>query len=268
MLRQRLETLGEPWDETRYAAAFREYDKKRNAAAWRHVAGFLCLIPVAFIAGYWITSIGPTWALLSILLLPVTTLFLLTVVQFVAAIPIGAARWRFFYHIGFAIKLIWTADRDEILSVEVLLMLNHLGSASRALFVSLQGSRRTWRYPPMVSDRALQLSAPLIDMEIPDDLHMPGTSAGTPRKYLDQFLRDVAAVAAIGREDLIPRVRDEYPELKKRSSDPDARDRDLNHLNPMRTRSRWDVAKDFWYPLASWLSLFVAAAALFISIAR
>jgi hypothetical protein len=269
-VRQRLETLDETWDQARYEKEFREYDRTRRGTAARHAIFFCAPLLTIIIWTIWGIQSEPAleaallWLLLSLLaivgLIGLTTLLI--------RMLIDAARGRFFRYIGDALRLIWIADRDEILSVNVPLILNHLGSAARALLLSLQGSRRAWRSPPTVSDRALRISAPLIDMEIPDDLHVPGTAAGAPRKHLDQFLRDVAAVVAIGREDLIPRVREEYPELAHRSGDPDTHNRDLTYLNPMRTRSRWEVAKDFWYPLASWLSLVVATAALIISIAR
>lgn len=269
--RRMLEAFGEPWENERYENAFRQYNRMRERVATMRILGILALV---YFAGVMILYSLPKedmpaqkqglWFVLLVAIIVVP----IGLVGLISRIPIDDARWRFFRQMGDAIRLIWIADRDNHMTVDVQLILNRLGSAARALLVALQGSRRTWKSPPMVSDRALRLSAPLIDLEMPDDLHLPGARASSSRKHLDGFLRDTAAVVAIEREDLIPRVRQEYCELHRRSDDPETRDRDLTYLSPMRSRSRWDVAKDFWYPLASWLSLFVAAAALVVSIAR
>jgi hypothetical protein len=163
-------------------------------------------------------------------------------------IPASMARWRFFRHLGHALTALLEARREQPREVDVLPILNNIGIAARALFLALLRSRFGWRSPPLVSDRALRLASPLIDIDIPDNLHLPGKDADTYRELFCRFVHDVAMVVALGREDLIPRVRQDYPGLIRRSSNTDAHDRDLNYLNPMRNRGLWDIAKDFLVP--------------------
>jgi hypothetical protein len=264
-VRDRVIELGEHWDEDRYSTALREYDQTRRKAGVNRVIGGVCLVLIA--VGL-IISAGRVpgsdlQQFLAVLPAAGAVLAVVLAIFLSARIPIGAARWRFFSHIADAIRLIRDVD-EKTLDVDIPSVLNSLGMAARALLLALQRTRRAWRSPPMVSDRALRLSSALIDIDLPDDLHLPGLAGSATRELLHRFLHDVAAVVAIGRDDLIPDVREAYRELPRRS--PEARELDLVYLNPMRSRSRWDVAKDFWYPLAPWLSLVVSAAALVISL--
>ncbi|KDN19819.1 hypothetical protein DV20_22215 [Amycolatopsis rifamycinica] len=148
---------------------------------------------------------------------------------------------------------------------------NLAGKAARELFRVHQGRRLTWVSPPMVADRALTLSFPLVDVELsreanPDDLDK------VIRVY-GEFLYFAAALEAAGRPELIPKLRDHYARsglLERRNAEPpgEVPERDALFLDPMRNHSRWAVAKDFLYPLSSWFSLAVAVAALVVSLAR
>lgn len=179
---------------------------------------------------------------------------------------VDAARSRFLRRIGMAIEHIWAADHDKSADLDVVRAMNDVGAAARALFLSLQRSRRTWRSPPAVADRAVRLAAPLLDIELPNDVEAKGDDKQAPRTLLHNFLQDVAIVVAMARPDLIPRVRGTYPNLPPRSSGPNAAiavERDAAYLNPMHARTRWEVVKDFVLPLASWLG---AAVSLFVAI--
>lgn len=269
VLRSRLESLGEDWDEERYAAALRVYNNERKRFGRWWAVGVLALF-------VFVGSLFPAierefedkGKLLPLLRDAGYLIGVIIGVTVIVRLSAGSARWRFFRRIGDAIREVRDADIHPKSDADVPAILNRLGSAARWLFLALQGSRRSWKSPPMVSDRASRLAAPLIDIDVPDNLHMQTVVAEASRDVFLRFLQDIAAVVAIGREDLIPRVRKAYPELPSRSDESAAHDRDLAYLNPMRNRTRWDVAKDFWYPLAPWLSLLIAGAALAISLTR
>jgi hypothetical protein len=155
---------------------------------------------------------------------------------------------RFYRGIGNVLTT-WDKTGDSIQAVKI------TGSVARALFLVIQRDQWTWASPPAVSDRAVRLARPLLDIDIPD--------RPSPRQIdaLCSFLVDVAIVVIAGREDLIPQVRRRYQVLPAREAD--AVDRDVLYLDPMRGRSRWDVVKDYVLP---WLSLTIAVVALLISL--
>ncbi|MEU8414215.1 hypothetical protein AB0C24_15620 [Amycolatopsis japonica] len=148
--------------------------------------------------------------------------------------------------------------------------MNHSGRAARLLFLHIQGGRRTWAAPPAVADRALEFTYPLINVDM-------GSSPLTPQavrsfKRHAEFLKLTACLVALGREDLIPRLRRltaAHGGVPMRTED-DAEipERDVLFLDPMRNHHRWAVVKDFYYPLSAWLSLAIAGAALVISLRR
>lgn len=144
------------------------------------------------------------------------------------------------------------------------------GKAARSLFRCLQGRRITWVSPPAVADRALSLSFPLIDVSLDE-----GTGASkihdTSRLY-GEFLYYAAGLFVVRREDLIPKLREQYSctvlPVRARPEIDEISERDALYLDPMRNYTRWGVAKDFFYPLATWISLLVAIAALVVSITK
>jgi hypothetical protein len=270
VVRELVEKLGESWNDESYQACLRAYDRDRRIFAILRALGLFALL-FLFMS---VMNRGVELELRHasgmdqfLVVAPgLATVVAIYLVAVVVSRNVGHARMRFFRHLGKAIDNVWQATRERSVDIDLLYVLNRLGVASRALFLALQGSRRTWKAPPMVADRATTLASALIDFDIPDDLHLKDARS---RDALHRFLHDVAAVVVIGREDLLPRVRETYHELPVRSAtDETKRERDMTYLNPMRDRSRWDVAKDFWYPLAPWLSLFVAIAALVISLRR
>ena len=141
-------------------------------------------------------------------------------------------------------------------------VVNLAGRAARCLFKAMQGGRRTWVSPPAVSDRALVLAYPIVNVDI-------SRCQDALSEYYGRFLHDVAALAMLGHEHLIPRLREAYLLLPARESDDGAvPERDALYLDPMRNYHRWAVVKDYLYPLASWLSFLLAVVALVISIAN
>lgn len=148
---------------------------------------------------------------------------------------------------------------------------NLAGRAARELFQVHQGRRFTWVSPPTVADRALSLSFPLINVELGHEAD-PGGLREVIHVY-GEFLHFAAALEAAKRSELIPRLRDYYAKaglLNYRNSEPhdELSERDALFLDPMRNHSRWAVAKDFLYPLSSWLSLAVAVVALVVSLTK
>jgi len=139
--------------------------------------------------------------------------------------------------------------------VDVVDTMNQVGIAARRLFVLLQRSRRTWVSPPAVSDRALRLTRPLLDIELDDTL------PSQQRTAVKSLLYDVTAMVVIGRPDLIPRIRAEYSSLPPRMVESSDADRDNLYLDPMRDRSRWEVVREYILPLAAWLSLAISIVA-------
>ncbi|WP_409496616.1 hypothetical protein [Amycolatopsis sp. cmx-11-12] len=149
--------------------------------------------------------------------------------------------------------------------------MNHSGRAARLLFLHIQGGRRTWAAPPTVADRALEFTYPLINVVL-DGAPLSPRAVQSFKRHAE-FLKLTACLVALGREDLIPRLRRltaAHGGVPMRTEDDDAEipERDLLFLDPMRNHHRWAVVKDFYYPLSSWLSLAIAGAALIISLRR
>ncbi|MCP3801859.1 hypothetical protein NLX83_21570 [Allokutzneria sp. A3M-2-11 16] len=144
----------------------------------------------------------------------------------------------------------------------MVLTANITGRAARHLFRSVQDGRLSWRSPPAVSERALHLSAPLINIDLEEN---PKAS----RKQYAQFLRDASIIVALDVPDLLPDLRALYSEIAfaYREDEP-IPDRYAQYLDPMRNYSRSSVAKDFLYPLASWGSLVTSLLALIVSLSR
>jgi hypothetical protein len=145
---------------------------------------------------------------------------------------------------------------------------NLAGAAARSLFRYIQNSRRTWGSPPTVADHALECSHPLIDIDLSGkQFAITGLST---IQYYARFLRDVAYLVMIEKEEYIPGLRRLYVELpgRNRTNPSEIPDRDAHFLDPMRGHNRRSVMKDYYYPLASWLSLLVALLALAVSIFR
>jgi hypothetical protein len=143
--------------------------------------------------------------------------------------------------------------------------MNEAGRGARFLFRYIQRRRWTWTSPPVVSDRALMLTYPIIHLDLyaePLELSAGDFLAAYPR-----FYRDVTILVAIGREDLIPTLRRRYPVFPAaRASQPtEVPERDVRFLDPARDHSRWQFTKDYLLPLASWFSLAVAIAALVVN---
>ncbi|MEU4524229.1 hypothetical protein AB0F52_36595 [Amycolatopsis sp. NPDC024027] len=160
---------------------------------------------------------------------------------------------RFYRSVG-AMFAAWRNDGDASRALKL------AGSAARALFLVIQTEQWTWASPPALSERAARLARPLLDVDTPDYLEPEQIDA------LCSFLLDVTIVVIAGREDLIPEVRRGYSGLKSRSDAAErAIERDILFLDPMRDRGRWEVMKDFVFPLASWLSLGISFVALLVS---
>lgn len=145
---------------------------------------------------------------------------------------------------------------------------NFAGAAARSLFRYIQKSRRTWGAPPAVADHALECSYPLIDIDLSRrQFAIPELST---IQYYARFLRDASYLVMIEKEEYIPDLRRLYSELpgRERGVSGEIPERDAHFLDPMRAHNRWSVMKDYYYPLASWLSLLVALAALAVSVFR
>ncbi|MCG3754774.1 hypothetical protein [Amycolatopsis sp. Poz14] len=262
--------LGQQWHARQYSHEFSRYRLMRALAT----PCYLILI------GY-LTLLTSRISLIQDIGLFGRFLLAVIVSVFIRAIWLsraGGAKRRFFRAIGIALRMLESGQEQHVENPRWLRFkphydgslveaLNFAGLASRALFALLQQSRRTWQSPPTVAERAVRLSAPLIDIEIVDDLDIthPGVD---PTKWilLYGFLYDVAAVVAIRREDLIPAVRSLYSNLPSGPLDAiSCKERDVRYLNPAHERSRWELAKDYILPLSSWLSLTVSIIALVIA---
>ncbi|MDX8054968.1 hypothetical protein SK571_36830 [Lentzea sp. BCCO 10_0798] len=175
----------------------------------------------------------------------------------------------FFAAIALSQRIMRRSSNDEY---RLIYCVNAAGRAARLLFKALQGKRRNWATPPTVADRALMIVYPLIDLEL-SDLVNPQSIKKALLAYVD-FLYYAAGLVAAGRSDLIPSLRAYYERehaLACRTSlSPDGKlaERDTLFIDPMRNNSRWIVLKDYFYPLASWLSLAVSVSALVVSITK
>jgi hypothetical protein len=149
-------------------------------------------------------------------------------------------------------------------------LMNVTGRAARFLFRHLQGRRTTWVSPPAVADRALAVTFPFINVSLGKELEVSDLSVAID--MYSEFLYYGAGLVAVGREDLVPALREKYSGkvLPVRSSGGVDRisKRDALFLDPMRNYNKWGVAKDFLYPLAAWFSLFIAIGALIVNLAR
>ncbi|MPZ83992.1 MAG: hypothetical protein GEV28_27810 [Actinophytocola sp.] len=175
---------------------------------------------------------------------------------------IYAARVRFFVHAQSALMKLYDRTYPEGDKVGAL---DSAGRAARALFVYLQGSRMTWKTPPAIADRAFRLAYPLINIELTSELRMSEHG----RHDLAWLLHDIVAVVHLGVPDLTPRIRESYPRLPTRhKSSDEIPERDMLYLDPMRNRNRWEVFKDYVFPLAAWFSLAISITSLVITLQR
>lgn len=143
--------------------------------------------------------------------------------------------------------------------------MNLIGRAARMLFRYQQHSRRTWLAPPAVADIALRAALPLINIDVRD---VDPLGKGATVRELRQFLRDVSCLVVVERDDLISDLRSRYKDIEFRYRDGEDNEPDVKYLDPMRNKTRWDVRKDFYYPLSAWFSAMVAVAALIISVLK
>jgi hypothetical protein len=165
--------------------------------------------------------------------------------------PSNVARHRFFRRAGLVFDY----------SFNPIIVSNLIGESARLLFVALLNGRWTWASPPAVADRALRLAQPLIDVDV-------NVAFAVPESLLS-FLYDVVIAVVAHREDMIPEIRANYPQIPRRSGKASAIDeRDILYLDPMRNRGRWEIVQDFVLPLASWFSVVVSIAALVVAISR
>jgi hypothetical protein len=213
---------------------------------------------VGFITGLSPSSEEPPWVsgLLNIALY-------IAVRGLVSATPFGA--WLKFFRRALFIE--WRTQ--EIPPAEVnqtfVACMNEAGRGARRLFRYIQGGRWTWTSPPVVADRALMLTYPIINVDLysaPQKLSTEDFLVAYPR-----FFRDVAVLVAIGREDLIPDLRGKYSLIPAVSVSlpSEVPERDARFLDPMRDHSRWQVFKDYLLPLASWFSLALAIVVLVVN---
>lgn len=157
------------------------------------------------------------------------------------------------------------ADSDERLIESI----NRGGIAARQLFIMLQHRKRSWTSPPVISDRAIKLCFPLINIDIESARFSHFGFHSSLEKYA-QFMHDAGSLVVAKREDLIPSLRERYvrlglPAAVHSSSVPEDH---AEFINPMQKHNRWSVISDYVYPLAPWLSFLVAFAALIVSVAR
>lgn len=270
VIKELVSTLGFEWYDRRYGHELLRYRVMVFAGAPLYVFLF-----VAVLLYGWRLPFLHSRSVVDHLLFAAIVSFLIDVVW---VSRMGGARRRFFRSIGAALRSLEGAVEEQesgwlrfkpLYEGSLVATFNFVGGAARALFVSLQRSRRTWIAPPTIAERAIRLSRPLIDIEIIEDFDITHDGDIVKFALLYTFLQDVAAVVAIRREDLIPAVRSLYEELPVRSvDDGESRKRDIRYLDPMNERSRWEVVKDFVLPLSSWLSLAVSITALVISITK
>lgn len=187
----------------------------------------------------------------------------LTMFFMLGDVSAGASRVKFF-------QLVAIAEAQfrprRWLQVEMVRGVNTAGRAERALFITLQGSRRTWAAPPTVADRALELTYPLINVDIATALRAAGAGAAWVRTAYARMLYDAAVLVVVRREDLIPSLRRRYwAQLRVRTNDEGPEDRDALYLDPLRHHNRWQVIKDFFVPVAA---LGISILSLVISLAK
>jgi hypothetical protein len=143
--------------------------------------------------------------------------------------------------------------------------MNLIGRAARMLFRYQQQSRRTWLAPPAVADIALRVVLPLINIDV---RRVDATGKGMSLRDIRLFLRDVSYLVVVEREDLIADLRSRYTDIVRRHGDGEESESDVKYLDPMRSKTRWDVRKDFYYPLSAWFSAVVAIVALVIGVLK
>lgn len=201
--------------------------------------------------------------------LMVTCYMILLVVAWVFLVTRQPSALPFFAAVALSQRIMRKSSNDEY---RLIYCVNTAGRAARLLFKALQGKRRSWATPPTVADRALLIAYPLIDLEL-SGLANPQSIKKALLAYVD-FLYYAAGLVATGRSDLIPSLRAYYERVHllvcRTPSGPDGKltERDVLFIDPMRNNSRWIVLKDYFYPLASWLSLVVSVSALVVSIAK
>ena len=126
------------------------------------------------------------------------------------------------------------------------------GSAARTLVISLQGGRTAWvESPPAVSDRSVRLARPLIDIDLTEAFDQPGQRQALAAVVSGFLFFEAAGLVVLGREDLLPGLRSLYTQVPHRrgmAEHPRVPDRDTLFLDPMGSRSRWEVIKDFALP--------------------
>ena len=147
--------------------------------------------------------------------------------------------------------------------------LNWSAQAARCLFIRLRGNSSAWGASPAVSDRALMNSHPLIDLRV-EDVSSGAERSAESRHIYARFLRDVSYLVILEREDLIPLLRCKYWSLAGTMPNTvdDIPEREAQFLDPLRNHNKFSIVKDYYYPLASWLSFVVAVIALLVSLAR
>ncbi|GLY41737.1 hypothetical protein Amsp01_077600 [Amycolatopsis sp. NBRC 101858] len=267
LLRILFENLDEPWHDEQQRFMLQRYRGMRRF--WISMeALFTSAIVVLSTAGIFSVFLLATGgftlstAVVVIIVFLVASLLVLTYVAFWW--PISGARPRYFRASGITGRaLLWNAKTTKLRFIDISLAYRNLGMTARALFATLQRSRWTWVSPPAASTRVLRLTRSLLDVELRDDFGLPSPANLREQRDLGRFVIDVASVVALGREDLIPRVRALYVDsLPGREPSETDEERDALFLDPMRTRTRWEVVKDFAVPMSaltvSLLSLVVA----------
>jgi hypothetical protein len=254
-----IEVLGAEWDPEWFDLALRRYHLPLGDVFFPgYIFGLVfCVFQTSMLA-----TLG-AGLLVALICGPMVTVMLWVGLRQTATQSVIWADKVFFREICAAEKRANSAPSQRDYAVTA--TIGHAGKAARALFRSLQGSRRTWSCPPAVADRAATLVFPLINVDVDKNNEVLGLNAflyAYPR-----FLHDAASLVILGRVDLLPKLRAHYTLVARRGGDEvnEIPDRDARYLDSMRDHDRGRVVRDFVLPLASWL---IALAALTVSILK
>ena len=113
-----------------------------------------------------------------------------------------------------------------------------------------------------MSDRSVRLARPLIDIDLTEAFDQPDQREALA-VAVSGFLFEAAGLVVLGREDLFPGLRSLYTQVPHRrgmAEHPQVSDRDALFLDPMGSRSRWEVIKDFALPAMAFIVSLVSLA--------
>ena len=264
-IRYCVEALGSDWDDAACRHALRSHRRARllTYAAWTMWALWTLITTTELEAPLFRPTL-PMWVRLTGLELLLATSAVLLADRFM--IRRGRATARFCRRIASALFYL---QEMPLTGSSIVTAMKRAGWAARTLVISLQGGRAAWvASPPAVSDRSVRLARPLIDIDLTEAFDEPGQRRALAAA-VSGFLFEAAGLVVLGREDLLPGLRRLYTQVPHRRSmaeHPQVPDRDALFLDPMGSRSRWEIIKDFALPamafIVSMISLAVSLSGL------